>query len=392
MLYIALSPGKNVAAIYNFLSQVPVALPFTPVLTSAPNDWLLALKFVPGDISVPRGLAIDQSGNIWIANAGTNSITKLSATGMEISPSGGYTASGTLSSPEEIFIDSTGKVWVTNYGSNTVEALNSAGAVVVSPFGSSTLFNPTGIVVDSFSQVWVTNTQPAQTNEQITVSTNTGSFSFFGSGFGLTRPNRIIADTTTTPNIMWVANNGTGGVSQIINDGTSTLTGTNVSGGGQTSQQGITIDGNGDVWVANSSSSNGSLNKIQNAAPPVALGPVTGGGITSLSQPWGITTDGANNVWVNNFGSSTVTELDTNGNALSPATGFTAGGLIAFPRNGIAVDRSGNVWVLDDDFPPPYVTVLLGAAAPVATPRTTGRPIMPGSSAASRRHQFIYAK
>jgi DNA-binding beta-propeller fold protein YncE len=122
----------------------------------------------------------------------------------------------------------------------------------------------------------------------------------------------------------------------------------------------------------------GSVTKIHDSAiPVVTLGPVAVGGITSTSQPWGITTDSANHVWVNNFGNNTVTELDTNGNAFSPSGGFTAGGLIKFPRNGIAVDRSGNVWVLDDDNPPAFVTELLGAASPVATPRVSGRPVAP---------------
>jgi DNA-binding beta-propeller fold protein YncE len=177
-----------------------------------------------------------------------------------------------------------------------------------------------------------------------------------------------------------VSNSGTGGVSRIsVSSAGSTgvTAGTSVAGGGQTGQQGITLDKNGDVWVANENASNGSVTKITGSTATVVLGPLAVGGINSTSQPWGITTDSANNVWVNNFNNNSVSELDTNGNALSPAGGFTAGGLIKFPRNGISVDRSGNVWVLNDDFPPAFVTVLLGAASPVATPRSSGRPSVP---------------
>ena len=371
-LDIALSPGQN-PTIYSLLSQVPVALPYTPTLTAAPNDWLLALKFIPGDISVPRGMAIDQAGDIWVANAGTSSITELSPLGVEISPFGGYKPAG-LDAPEELFFDALGNIWITNYSGNTVEAINSFGAVVVPAFGNTSYNHPTGIVTDSFNQVWTTNSGA----QNLTVSTTAGDVSFSVNLFGIYFPNRITADTTVSPNIMWVANSSTGGVSRIVNDGTSFLSGTSVSGGGQDAQQGITIDHNGDVWVSNTS---GSVTKILNTSPPtISLGSIAVGGINSSSSPWGITADTANNVWVNNFDTSTVTELDSNGNALSPAGGFTAGGLIAFPRNGIAVDRSGNVWVLDDDFAPfQALTVLLGAAAPVATPRTTGRPIAPGA-------------
>jgi len=386
-LDIALKPGQNVTAIYNLLMQVPVALPFTPVLTSAPNDWLLALKFIPGDISVPRGMAIDQLGDIWIANAtggadSTGSITELSPLGAEISPSGGYTAGGTLNHPEDIFIGAGGGVWVTNDSGNTVEAIDGGGNVVVAPFGSSQFFSPTGIVTDSFGQVWVADNGAPNTSEELTVSTTSGSFNFWVGGFGLGTATRIATDTTASPNIMWVSNSGAGGISRIVNNGTSSLTGGAITGGGQGGQQGVSIDNTGNVWVANTDV--GSVTKIDASTLQVSLGPISLGGIDSGSMPYGLATDSANNVWVNNFGSSTITELDSNGNVLGPAGGFTAGGLIAFPRNGIAIDRSGNVWVLDDDFPPPFVTVLLGAAAPVATPRSSGRPIAP-QNAPNRR-------
>ena len=375
VLDIALSPGKNVATIYGLLSQLPVSAPFTPTLTTTPNDWLLALKFIPGDISVPRGMAIDQAGDIWIANAGTNSLTEISPLGVELSPSGGYKPTG-LDSPEALFFDASGNLWVTNYSGNTVEAINSSESVIVPAFGSASYVHPTGIVTDSFNQTWAPNSG----SENVTVSTTAGVVAFSVNSFGIANPTNVVADTTVTPNFVWISNSGTGGVSRltVASAGSTGVTaGTSASGGGQSNQQGITLDMNGDVWVANEDASNGSVTKITGSTATVALGPLAVGGINSTSQPWGITTDTANNVWVNNFNNNSVTELDTNGNALSPAGGFTAGGLIKFPRNGIAVDRSGNVWVLDDDFPPPFVTELLGAASPVATPRSSGRPTAP---------------
>jgi hypothetical protein len=374
-LDIALSPGKNVTTIYDLLSHVPVALPYTPTLPPTPNDLLLALKFIPGDISVPRGMAIDQAGDIWIANAGTNSLTELSPLGVEKSPSGGYKPAG-LDSPEALFFDTSGNLWVTNFSGNTVEAINSSGGVAVPAFGNSSFAHPTGIATDSFNQLWVPNSG----QEYVTVGTTAGALSFTVNSFGIANPTNVVADTTPTPNLIWVSNSGTGGVSRISvsSAGSAGVTaGTSASGGGQSNQQGITLDMNGDVWVANEDASNGSVTKITGSTATVALGPLAVGGINSTSQPWGITTDTANNVWVNNFNNDSVTELNTNGNALSPAGGFTAGGLIKFPRNGIAVDRGGNVWVLDDDNPPPFVTELLGAASPVATPRSAGRPIAP---------------
>jgi len=372
---IATHPGQNIANIYGFLAQVPVTLPYTPTFTTAPNDWLLTLRHRPGDLNITRGLKIDKVGNVWIANNTNSSITELSPLGVELSPLGGYTAGGLINHPEEIFIDSGGTAWITNFGNNTIIGLNSSGGVAVAPFGSTTLFNPAGIVIDSFSQIWSTDTGTSSSAEELTVSTTGGVFTRFVGGFGLGTATRIIADTTVSPNIMWVSNSGTGGVSRIVNNGTSALTGGAVAGGGQQGQQGITLDNNGDVWVANTSG--GSVTKINGSTGTVALGPISVGGITASSSPWGIAADSANNVWVNNFGSNSVTELDSNGNALSPPTGF-ATGLVQFPKNDIGIDRSGNVWIANDnDAADGAVIEFLGAAAPVATPRTSGRPIAP---------------
>jgi len=368
-------PANNVAALYSVLSQMPsdVPTPFTPTLAVAPNDWLLSVNFTPGDLNGSRNIAIDQSGNVWIANAFGNSITELSPLGLELSPAGGYKANGTLSGPNALAFDTSGRLWVGNFFNDTVEAIDSSGNVVVNPFGTSTTYsNPNGLALDSFNQVWVANQGAGISTHQLTVTTTSGAFQFWVSGFGLGTAFAMAADTTVSPNIMWVSNTGTGGVSQIINDGTTSLTGTNVSGGEQQGQQGIAIDNNGDVWVTNTTS----VTKIHNAATPtVALGPIAVGGITSTSDPYGITTDSANNVWVLNANSNSVTELDTNGNALSPSGGFTAGGKINGPFNGIAIDRSGNVWVVNAGNN--TVTKFVGAAAPVATPRTSGRPIAP---------------
>jgi streptogramin lyase len=222
--------------------------------------------------------------------------------------------------------------------------------------------------------VWTANSGDNNPNKQLTITTTAGDFAFWVKGFGLNVPNNLIVDTTVSPNLVWVANNGTGGVSRIVNNGTSSLTGTAVAGGGQQDQLGITLDANGDVWVSNTTG--GSVTKITGSTGVVALGPIAVGGINSTSQPRGIAADSQNTVWVNNFNGNSVTQLDTNGNALSPAGGFTAGGLINGPMDAVAIDRSGNVWVVNHGNN--TVTELVGASfGPVATPIASGRVLLP---------------
>lgn len=68
----------------------------------------------------------------------------------------------------------------------------------------------------------------------------------------------------------------------------------------------------------------------------------TGGGISKTSGPAGVAIDAAGNAWITNSQGNSVTELSSTGAAISPATGFTGGGLSA--PVAIAIDLAGNAW------------------------------------------------
>jgi sugar lactone lactonase YvrE len=70
-----------------------------------------------------------------------------------------------------------------------------------------------------------------------------------------------------------------------------------------------------------------------------------GGG---LDSPGSIAVDASGNVWTANYFSS-VTELSSTGEPLSPSSGFTGGGLDE--SYGIAVDENGSVWVTNQESP-----------------------------------------
>ncbi len=76
--------------------------------------------FVGGTYNVgtsPYGIAIDESGDVWVANLGSSNVTELSFSGTTI---GTYNV-GTR--PAGIAIDASGNVWVSNEGSSNVTKL-----------------------------------------------------------------------------------------------------------------------------------------------------------------------------------------------------------------------------------------------------------------------------
>ena len=96
----------------------------------------------------PLGVAIDQSGNVWVTNDGSNTLEKFNSAGTSL----GTFTTGT--SPLSVAIDQSGNVWVVNYGSNTLEKFNSAGTSL-GTFTTGT--SPHYVAIDQSGNVWVSN-------------------------------------------------------------------------------------------------------------------------------------------------------------------------------------------------------------------------------------------
>ena len=84
-------------------------------------------SYTSGGIDHPQGIAIDGAGNIWITNFGGLSITELAgaattgaAPGAALSPSRGLGGDAALLQAFAIAVDASGNLWISNRGSNTL--------------------------------------------------------------------------------------------------------------------------------------------------------------------------------------------------------------------------------------------------------------------------------
>jgi RHS repeat-associated protein len=82
-----------------------------------------------GQLTSPRGIATDSSGNVWVSDTSNNRIEKFSSVGTFIAAYG-TAGSGSLqfNSPGGIAIDAVGRIWVADRGNHRIEELTSAGA------------------------------------------------------------------------------------------------------------------------------------------------------------------------------------------------------------------------------------------------------------------------
>lgn len=366
-LAIARAPAANVPALYAAASS---ASSFSPALPSAPLDWMLVLTYAGGGLQTPEGptaLAIDATGNAWVANFG-GVVSAFSPIGAPLFASG--ITGGGLNSSYGLAIDPIGNIWVANDSSDnavntglgTVTEITAAGQFLSGATGfgngsgSGGFSIPVALAIDPNRTVWVVNTQNG-TVTQLNSSGQTisGSVGYGSSALAFPSPIAIDADHNA-----WIGNMNGNSIVKISADGKTVLPVTCCDG-----VQGLAIDAGGYVWAANYYGSSVSRitasGKVANGSPYV--GP-------TLTYPSAVAIDGAGNVWVSNFREHRLTELagsdtPTPGAVLSPAAGWASDAGLNQPL-ALAADASGNLWV--SNFIAGTVTELIGVAAPVKTP------------------------
>lgn len=113
--------------------------------------------FISSNILGPNGIAFDPSGNVYVSNGASNSISKFDSTGTFLSTIG---SSVTLTDPAGLAVDSQGNLYAANFGgsdgvSNTIAKFDSAGTFVGAI--SHNVNRPFGVLVDAADNLYVGN-------------------------------------------------------------------------------------------------------------------------------------------------------------------------------------------------------------------------------------------
>ncbi len=371
--------GTNIASI---LMLANAYVQYAPILTSAPNDLTLGLTFTDSSFAYPTALAIDGSGNAWIASQQSSSVPTGSV--VEIANPKAMLANNLTypvvytpqTEPESIAVDAASQnIWIGTDGG--VEEFSNTGAPASgSPFLTSdpNFAGPSyALNHDTAGNVWIAGLSTVyELSPMGSVLSPPGGYPLYlGALQATAAPSALALDAS---NNVWITDYNNNALVELSSQGSELASPGNTADFNE--PNGVAIDANKNVWAANIGSNDFTKYAPTGTVPFTYSAADTPPLYSNVPVLTFVGIDGAGNSWLSLEGaacSSTsvcfgIAEVSGGGSQLS-GPGFAIDGFQATgsaTANATAIDGSGDVWVLDKSAE--SVTELIGAAVPVVTP------------------------
>ena len=292
----------------------------------------------------PRGVAVDGSGNVYVADTDNDRIQKFTSDGVLVTQWGtSGSGDGQFLGPHGVAVDGSGNVYVADYANRRVQKFTSAGVFVTKWGGTFQFGNPYGVAVDGSGNVYVTDSS----NHRVQKFTSAGVFvtkwGTGGSGDGqFNQPLGVAVDGSGN---VYVADYNNHRIQKFTSAGVFvTKWGTFGSGDGQFQYPlAVAVDGSGNVYVTDSDR----IQKFTSAGVFVTKWGTSGSGDGQFQYPAGVAVDGSGNVYVADTENHRIQKFTSAGVFVTKwGTYGTGDGQFWYPED-VAVDASGNVYVTD---------------------------------------------
>lgn len=279
----------------------------------------------------PRGVAVDTSGNVYVADSSNHTIRKVTANGVTTTIAGspgnkgyqnGMSTAARFTEPFSVAVDGSGALFIADTSNNAIRKITADGVVSTLAGGNGKGSNdgvgttakfsePRGLALDASGNIFVTDYE----NQTIRKVTADGVVSTFAGSVGI----------------------------EGFSDGQGTSARFK-------SLQGLTIDSAGNLYVADAG--NRSIRKISSKGLVTTL---ANGSAGQFGQPRGLAVDTNQNVYVADYGANAIWKITAAGvisklAGTPPATGSADGAVSTALFNapsGVAVDSMNNVYVAD---------------------------------------------
>jgi sugar lactone lactonase YvrE len=373
---IAIAPGYTNSAVATALYNIGVVSPSLISTVAGAGTGCAKQTDSLGDgcpatqalLSSPWGVAVDSSGNLYIADASHNLIRKVTAsTGLIATVAGGGTGcakqsdsigdgclatSASLNGPWGIAVDSKSNIYIGDSNNNRVREVAAATGIITTIAGGGTgCASQTNTLGDGCSGV----------NAELNFPWGVAVDSAFNVYIGDSSHQRIRMVTAATSVISTVAGGGTGCAKQTdsLGDGcpaTSAIL---------SNTQGVAVDKNRNIYIADAV--NARVRKV--TAATGFMSTVAGTGVAGYNgdfraatsaELWGsnaVAVDSNGNLYIAEWANQRVREVNTTTGEIIPiagtgTSGYNKDGIEAVHSElsnpqGVAVDKLGNVYIAD---------------------------------------------
>ncbi len=344
----------------------------------------------------PTGVAVDASGNLYIADTNNQRIRKVSTNGTITTVAGtgqsgsagdgGPATSALFRSPQGVAIDAAGNLYIADANNARVRKVSSGIITTVAgggngadggPATSAQLGKPQGVAVDAAGNLYIADSSDDRIRKVSMagiISTVAGNEQIGFSGDGgpassavVNRPQGVALDAAGN---LYIADSNNSRVRKVSTGGIITTLaggGSGGDGGPATSAQlesplGVAVDAAGDLFIADT---NG--NRARRVLPNGTISTAAGNGTSGYSgdggpatgaqlwTPYGVAVDSAGNLFIAEATTNRVRKV-SNG-VISTVAGTTIGGFSGdggpatsaqlFSPQSVAVDASGNLYIAD---------------------------------------------
>jgi sugar lactone lactonase YvrE len=400
----ASSPG------YDLALQDDTALSSSTVINTIAGGGPNNLPALASNVPYPVNTAVDRSGNYYILEPAQDRVFKVYTSGILTVLAGtgfpGYSGNGgpapqaRLSAPGALAVDSSGNAYIADTNNCVIRKVT-ASTGHISTFAGTTcgyggdggsatsakLYYPAGIATDASGNVYIAD-PVNQRIRKVTVSTGkistiagNGRAGYFGDGGAATSaelnvPYGVALDGFGNLYIADFYNyrirkvgGGTGKISTVAGNGRSGYSG---DGGAATSAEigpayGISVDSSGRIFVADTFNcairevdTSNKMHTVAGSGPSSCGFSGDGSAATTaqLSDPYGVAVDTSDHMFIADYGNDRIRKASLGGTintAAGNGTGYFAGngvlGIRAslFNVTGAVPDASGNVYIVDQN-------------------------------------------
>jgi sugar lactone lactonase YvrE len=341
----------------------------------------------------PTAVALDTSGNLFIADTANQVIRRVSTSGVITTVATG------LNSPEGVAVDSSGVLYIADYSVNDdgcgdivysgrmVKMTADGNTAILTP-GPPGLESPRGIAIDAAGNVYVADAIGDRVWKvsaggvfSVASSSSYGEYDCPSSGYP--DSNQLICPGGVAVNgsgNLYVTDVGhsriarissQGAITNVVGDGTL---GSYWGDGGKATESalyyplGVTADNNGNLYVSDSSNS-----RVRKVAPDGTITTIAGNGLSGysgdggpatvaqLKAPAGLALDASGNLYIADRLDNRIRKVSTDGTISTVAGrggdpysqlgdgGQATSAALAGPM-AVAVDKSGNLYIADTGF------------------------------------------